>query len=47
MRFSLVLPDADRLSSRNEYAQVLSKRVHEEREKRADARKRRASSMKK
>jgi len=31
----------------NEYAQILAKRVHEEREKKSEARKRRASSMKK
>lgn len=31
----------------NDYAQLLSKRVHEEREKRSEMRKRRASSMKK
>ncbi|KAK5091905.1 40S ribosomal protein S6 [Exophiala xenobiotica] len=31
----------------NEYAQVLAKRVHEEREKRSELRKRRASSMRK
>lgn len=31
----------------NEYAQLLAKRVHEEREKRTELRKRRASSMRK